>query len=194
MTSAIAKQLEITLQEANKHLTRQANIDSLTQIANRRRFDTYITQEWSRCARERKHLSLIFCDVDYFKAYNDTYGHQAGDNCLYEVAKGIERTVKRPGDLAFRYGGEEFAIVLPHTQSQGAIKVAKEIHEQIKDLQILHVSSEVDNVISISLGVSSIIPDAGSSPHGLISAADNALYDAKLKGRNRVVYKSAECS
>ncbi|HEY9767490.1 MAG TPA: diguanylate cyclase [Coleofasciculaceae cyanobacterium] len=190
------KQTEITLQKANQRLTYQANIDSLTQIANRRRFDEYITQEWSRCAREREYLSLILCDVDYFKAYNDTYGHQAGDNCLHEVAKGIERAVKRPADVAFRYGGEEFAIILPHTEGKGAIKVAEDIHQQIQDLQIPHVSSDVSSVVSLSLGVSSIIPasDTRTSPHTLISAADDALYDAKLKGRNRVIYKLVEFS
>ena len=186
------KQIEITLKKANLRLTYQANIDSLTQIANRRRFDEYITQEWSRCAREREYLSLVLCDVDYFKAYNDTYGHQAGDNCLYEVAQGIERAVKRPADVAFRYGGEEFAIVLPYTEGQGAIKVAEEIHQQIKDLRILHNASEISNIVSLSLGVSSIIPDTRSSPHTLIAAADAALYDSKLKGRNRVIYKSVE--
>ncbi|MGF1590040.1 MAG: diguanylate cyclase domain-containing protein [Pleurocapsa sp.] len=190
------KQTEITLQKANQRLTYQANIDSLTQIANRRRFDEYITQEWSRCARDKEYLSLILCDVDYFKAYNDTYGHQAGDNCLYEVAKGIERAVKRPADVAFRYGGEEFAIILPHTEAQGAIKVAEDIHQQIQDLKIPHVSSEVSNIVSLSLGVSSIIPtpDTRTSPHTLISTADDALYEAKLKGRNRVIYRLVEFS
>ncbi|MBE9048695.1 diguanylate cyclase [Pleurocapsales cyanobacterium LEGE 10410] len=188
------KQIEITLKNTNNLLAYQANIDSLTQISNRRRFDEYISQEWSRCAREQEYLSLILCDVDYFKAYNDTYGHQAGDDCLYEVAKAIERAVKRPADLAFRYGGEEFAVILPHTESQGAMKVAADIHQQIQDLQILHVSSEVDNIVSISLGVSSLIPDAASSPHALISAADNALYDAKIQGRNRIIYKSSDLS
>lgn len=186
------KQIENTLKKANLRLTYQANIDSLTQIANRRRFDEYITQEWSRCAREQEYLSLILCDVDYFKAYNDTYGHQAGDNCLYEVAQGIQRAVKRPADIAFRYGGEEFAIVLPHTEGQGAIKVAEAIHRQIRDLQITHSASGISNLVSISLGVSSIIPDTRSSPHILIAAADAALYDSKLKGRNRVIYKSVE--
>ncbi len=186
------KQIEITLKKANLRLTYQANIDSLTQIANRRRFDEYITQEWSRCAREREYLSLILCDVDYFKAYNDTYGHQAGDTCLYEVAQGIERAVKRPADVAFRYGGEEFAIILPYTEGQGAIRVAEEIHEQIKKLKIPHNSSEIERMVTLSLGVSSIIPDTRSSPHTLIAAADAALYDAKLKGRNRVIYKSVE--
>lgn len=186
------KQIENTLKKTNLRLTYQANIDSLTQIANRRRFDEYITQEWSRCAREREYLSLILGDVDYFKAYNDSYGHQAGDNCLYEVAQGIQRALKRPADVAFRYGGEEFAIVLPYTEGQGAIKVAEEIHRQIKDLQIPHSASEIGNFVSMSLGVSSMIPDTRSSPHTLIAAADAALYDSKLKGRNRVIYKSVE--
>ncbi|MEL6786705.1 MAG: diguanylate cyclase [Cyanobacteria bacterium J06607_15] len=186
------KQIETTLKKANLRLTYQANIDSLTQIANRRRFDEYITQEWSRCAREREYLSLLLCDVDYFKAYNDTYGHQAGDSCLYEVAKGIERAVKRPADVAFRYGGEEFAVILPHTEGQGAIRVAEEIHEQIQQLRIPHSSSQVSEYVTLSVGISSIIPDTRTSPHNLISAADNALYDAKLKGRNRVIYRSVE--
>ncbi|MEO1799473.1 MAG: diguanylate cyclase [Cyanobacteria bacterium J06629_2] len=161
-------------------------------MANRRRFDEYITQEWSRCAREREYLSLLLCDVDYFKAYNDTYGHQAGDSCLYEVAKGIERAVKRPADVAFRYGGEEFAVILPHTEGQGAIRVAEEIHEQIQQLRIPHSSSQVSEYVTLSVGISSIIPDTRTSPHNLISAADSALYDAKLKGRNRVIYRSVE--
>ncbi|MEY2856534.1 MAG: hypothetical protein RLZZ74_843 [Cyanobacteriota bacterium] len=186
------KQIETTLKKANLRLTYQANIDSLTQIANRRRFDEYITQEWSRCAREKEHLSLLLCDVDYFKVYNDTYGHQAGDSCLYEVAKGIERAVKRPADIAFRYGGEEFAVILPHTDGQGAIKVAEEIHQQILELKLSHIASKISDIVTLSIGVSSIIPDTRTSPHQLISAADSALYDAKFKGRNRVIFRSVE--
>ena len=186
------KQIEITLKKANLRLTHQANVDSLTQIANRRRFDEYINQEWLRCTRERESISLILCDVDYFKAYNDTYGHQAGDNCLCEVAKAIQQAVKRPADVAFRYGGEEFAVILPYTEAKGAIAVAEDVHRQIKDLQIPHVSSKVGNTISLSSGVSSIIPDSKTSPNNLISAADGALYDAKTKGRNRIIYKPAK--
>ena len=186
------KQIEITLKKANLRLTYQANIDSLTQIANRRRFDEYIAQEWSRCARERQYLSLILCDVDYFKTYNDTYGHQAGDNCLYEVAQGIDRAVKRPADVAFRYGGEEFAVILPYTEGQGAIRVAETIHQHIKDLQLPHSGSEIGNIVTISIGVSSLIPDIRSSPHTLIAAADAALYNSKIKGRDRIIYKSVE--
>ena len=186
------KQIETSLKKDNLRLSYQANIDSLTQIANRRRFDEYITQEWSRCARERECLSLLLCDVDYFKAYNDTYGHQAGDSCLYEVAKAIERAVKRPADVAFRYGGEEFAVILPHTEGKGAIKVAQEIHEQVQQLEMEHSSSKIDKYITLSIGVSSIIPDTQILPHNLISAADSALYDAKLEGRDRTIYRSVE--
>ena len=183
------KQLELTLIEANSRLLYQANIDSLTQIGNRRRFDECIAREWSRCAREKEYLSLILCDVDFFKAYNDTYGHQAGDRCLYSVAKAIAIAVERPADEVFRYGGEEFAIVLPNTEPQGAIQVAEEIRDSVKCLQILHTSSKIDDIVSLSLGVSSIIPDIRSSAYALISTADNALYNAKLKGRNCVVYQ-----
>jgi two-component system, cell cycle response regulator len=186
------KQIETTLKNANLRLTYEANIDSLTQIANRRRFDEYITQEWSRCDREREHLSVLLCDVDYFKAYNDTYGHQAGDSCLYEVAKGIERAVKRPADIAFRYGGEEFAVILPHTNGEGAIKVAEEIQEQIQNLNLIHATSKIGNTVTLSVGVASIVPNTQTSSHNLISTADSALYDAKIQGRNRIIYRSVE--
>ena len=188
------KQAESTLKKDNLRLAYQVNIDSLTQIANRRRFDQYIAQEWSRCARERQELSLLLCDVDYFKFYNDTYGHQAGDSCLHQVAKGIERAVKRPADVAFRYGGEEFAAILPHTEGKGAIKVAEEIQQQIRQLKIEHSSSKISQHITLSIGVSGIIPNSQSLPENLISAADRALYDAKLKGRDRIIYLPVESS
>ncbi len=188
------KQIEIALKQANHKLKYQANVDSLTQIANRRRFDEYFTQEWSRCIREQAYLAIILCDVDYFKAYNDTYGHQVGDKCLYEVAQGINSAVKRPADLVFRYGGEEFAIVLPYTDKQGALIVAEEIRQQIKQLKIPHESSRMSNIVSLSLGVSSMIPSIYTSPHTLVSSADLALYDAKDRGRDRVVYRDVELS
>lgn len=186
------KQIEIALKQANQKLKYQANIDSLTQIANRRRFDEYIAQEWSRCIREKAYLALILCDVDYFKAYNDTYGHQVGDRCLYEVAQGIDRAVKRPADLVFRYGGEEFAVVLPYTDAHGAIKVAEDIRQQIKRLNIPHKSSHVSDMVSLSLGVSCMAPNINTSPHILVSSADMALYDAKYRGRDRIIYRDAE--
>ncbi len=184
------KQMEITLREVNEELERQANIDSLTQVSNRRRFDEYLTQEWSRCTREKEYLSLIFCDVDYFKLYNDAYGHQAGDRCLFEVAQGMELIIKRPADVVFRYGGEEFAVILPFTEGEGALKVAQEIKQAISQLKIPHHISEVSEYVTLSLGVSSIIPVANISPKALIETADQALYEAKHRGRNQVVYKS----
>ncbi|MGF1541364.1 MAG: diguanylate cyclase domain-containing protein [Pleurocapsa sp.] len=184
------KQIEIALKKANLKLKYQANVDSLTQVANRRRFDEYITQEWSRCAREGEYLSLILCDVDYFKPYNDTYGHQAGDDCLYKIAQGIEKAVKRPADIVFRYGGEEFAIILPYTDAKGAVEVAENIRNQIKAMEIIHQSSQISDIITLSMGVASMIPDTKTSPHTLVSTADRALYYAKTQGRDRVVYKS----
>ncbi|MGK7892264.1 MAG: diguanylate cyclase [Xenococcus sp. (in: cyanobacteria)] len=186
------KQIEIALKEANLELQRQANIDSLTQVANRRRFDEYLSQEWSRCAREKQSLSLIICDVDYFKFYNDAYGHQAGDQCLYQVAQGMAKAIKRPADVVFRYGGEEFAMILPITQGNGALKVAQDVRERIVNLQIPHDLSQVNQYVTLSLGVSSIVPHAESSPEALIAAADRALYEAKARGRNRVEYRALE--
>jgi diguanylate cyclase (GGDEF)-like protein len=186
------KQMELALQEANQELHLQANLDSLTQIANRRRFDEYLTQEWARCAREQKPLSLILCDVDFFKAYNDNYGHQAGDLCLAKVAQSMNLVIKRPSDLLVRYGGEEFAVVLPHTKSEGALKVAEDIRSIIKQQQIPHAFSGISQHITLSLGVAAIIPSPNFSAESLIAAADRALYEAKQLGRDRVVGKTIE--
>ncbi|HHP7231236.1 MAG TPA: diguanylate cyclase domain-containing protein [Xenococcaceae cyanobacterium] len=186
------KQMEIHLQKANNELQYQANIDSLTQVANRRRFDEYIAQEWARCAREQQYLSVILCDVDYFKFYNDAYGHQAGDECLFQVAQGMNLAVKRPADVVFRYGGEEFAVILPFTQGDGALKVAEDIREEIQKLKITHDLSQVSHHVTLSLGVSSIIPNSKFSVDYLIAAADRALYEAKSLGRDRVAYKAIE--
>jgi diguanylate cyclase (GGDEF)-like protein len=174
----------IALQSANEELHRLANLDGLTEVANRRRFDEYLEREWLRCAREQQYLSLIMCDIDYFKPYNDFYGHQAGDICLKTVAKTIESSLKRPTDLIARYGGEEFAIVLPNTPIQGAIQITEEIQQQIALLQILHEKSEVSSQITLSLGISSQIPGHDASFTSLISKSDQALYNAKRKGRN----------
>ncbi len=188
------KTMEIELKKANQKLMYQANVDSLTRISNRRRFDESIEREWGRCAREREYLGLILCDVDYFKAYNDSYGHQQGDDCLYKVAQGIKNAIKRPADIVFRYGGEEFAIILPSTEGEGAIKVAEDIRQQIAHLQIPHQSSHISNYVSMSLGVSSVIPEVDVSFDVLIEAADIALYEAKSKGRDRTIYRMANMS
>jgi diguanylate cyclase (GGDEF)-like protein len=186
------KQMELALKQANQELEHQANIDSLTQIANRRFFDKYILQEWARCGRQNQYLSLILGDVDYFKAYNDAYGHQTGDKCLLQVAQAMNSVIKRPADLVFRYGGEEFAIVLPATNREGALRVAEEIKQKIKQLKITHHFSSVGDYVTISLGTASRVPNAESAPEALIAAADRALYKAKAQGRDRVVAASIE--
>lgn len=175
--------------QMEEKLKQLANVDGLTQVANRRKFDEYLANEWRRCMREKHHLSLILCDVDSFKNYNDTYGHQAGDDCLVKVAKVIQETVKRPADLVARYGGEEFAIILPNTRATGAMIVAETIGKQILDLQIYHVNSPVSQYVTVSLGVSSIIPTVKFSPELLVAAADRALYQAKSAGRNRALFQ-----
>ncbi len=175
----------LTLLAVNQELQRLANLDGLTGVANRRRFDEYLLQQWNCLARERRDLSLILCDIDYFKGYNDYYGHQAGDTCLIEVAKAIKNTLKRPADLITRYGGEEFAVVLPNTHPDGAHQVAELIRENVKCLKIAHEGSQISQYITLSLGVSSQIPIAGMSMERLIADADKALYISKKEGRDQ---------
>jgi two-component system cell cycle response regulator len=175
--------------EMEAQLKRLASVDGLTQVANRRIFDEFLDSEWRRCQREKHSLSLILCDVDSFKLYNDNYGHQAGDDCLVKVAQGIRHSVKRPGDLVARYGGEEFAVILPNTHSAGAMAVAEVIRAQVRGLQIPHQKSQVCGYVTVSLGVSTIIPSVKLSPQLLIAAADKALYQAKSQGRDRAVFE-----
>ncbi len=174
------------LKEANQELKRFVNIDGLTQVANRRRFDEYFQHTWKQLLREQQPLSLILCDVDCFKFYNDTYGHQAGDDALKQIAQVMVSVVKRPSDLVTRYGGEEFTIILPQTNLEGAIQVAEKIRQQVKQLQISHDTSTVTNVVTLSLGVSCCVPSQKLSTEILINKADRALYQSKAQGRDRV--------
>jgi diguanylate cyclase (GGDEF)-like protein len=176
------------LQAANLQLQRLATLDGLTQVANRRRFDEYLDQEWRRLKRDRIPLSLIMCDIDCFKAYNDTYGHQAGDACLIAVANAIATALKRPADLVARYGGEEFAAILPNTTGSGAFKVAQTIRAAVQALKIVHASSLVSEYVTLSLGVACTVPDRDTLPETLLKAADEALYQAKASGRDASVY------
>ena len=186
------KQIEAALFQTNQKLQRLTILDGLTGVANRRRFDQYLTQEWRRMAREKVPLSLILCDVDYFKLYNDTYGHQAGDDCLKQVAQAISRSIKRPADLVARYGGEEFAVILPNTDEDGAICLAEMIREAVKALQIPHRASEVSNRVTLSLGVATVVPLPKTKPSKLIAIADQRLYLAKKQGRDCVIAQEQE--
>jgi diguanylate cyclase (GGDEF)-like protein len=168
--------------------TRLASYDGLTQIANRRRFDEYLEQQWKQMARERSPLAILLCDIDHFKQYNDTYGHLAGDECLRQVAQTLSATLKRPGDLAARFGGEEFAVILPHTALDGALRVAEYLQAAIDRLHISHTQSSVAADLTVSIGVASTVPMAQDAPHTLLDMADNALYLAKQQGRNQIVY------
>lgn len=189
-------QIQRQLEAANRELQRLVTIDGLTQVANRRRFEEYFFQEWQRMAREQMPISLILCDVDFFKFYNDTYGHQAGDRCLQEVAIAIKNTVKRPADLVARYGGEEFAVILPKTDMEGAILIAETICSVVRKLAFPHMNSQVSSYVTISAGVATKIPQPGSDLQAIIAMADQALYQAKTAGRDRVKFmplSSAEC-
>lgn len=163
-----------------------ATMDGLTGLSNRRIFDQRILEAWQICQREKQALSLILCDVDYFKQYNDYYGHQAGDNCLKKIAQSLNKVTKRPADLVARYGGEEFAIILPNTHNHGAVKVGKNIIAAIEKLQLPHVTSRVSNHITLSLGIATVTPSQTSKPTNLIRQADEKLYEAKETGRNRL--------
>ena len=178
----------VALEEANQELQKLARLDSLTQIANRRSFDETLDLQWRILRREQLPLSLILCDIDYFKLYNDTYGHPAGDECLRQVALAMNRASKRPADLVARYGGEEFAVIMPNTSPDGAWHVAVEIQQEIQQLQMPHCGSP-SHYLTLSIGISSVIPNQTCYPETLIHSADEALYEAKEQGRNRIIIK-----
>jgi diguanylate cyclase (GGDEF)-like protein len=183
------KQLEMSrdLEAANGELEKLSRQDGLTGIANRRSFDSYLATEVRRGVRERQPLSLILSDVDHFKAFNDCYGHQAGDDCLRRVAEALTSAGRRPADFAARYGGEEFAMVLPGTVLEGAVEVAQAVSRAIDGLAIPHARSAVDPKVTLSQGIVSLIPEKEISSEDLIQRADQALYLAKQQGRNRYV-------
>jgi diguanylate cyclase (GGDEF)-like protein/PAS domain S-box-containing protein len=186
------KQVELALQKANQELQRLAALDDLTQIANRRRFDERLAEEWRRARRNGTPLAVIICDIDFFKAYNDTYGHIKGDEALHAVAQAINGVLKRPMDLVARYGGEEFAMVLPSTDLHGALRVATEVREAIGALGIEHRASSICPTISLSYGVTALVPRDGLASRLLVERADLALYQAKTRGRNCIVEMAAE--
>ena len=172
--------------DVEEHLSNLAIHDGLTGIYNRRYFDETLAREWKRTMREKAPLSLIMLDIDYFKKYNDTYGHQAGDECLRQVATTISGALRRPADMAARYGGEEFVVVLPNFKLENSAKFGETIRAKIEALKMEHKQSDANPFITVSLGIASVVPSSISSYEELVGAADKALYSAKNKGRNRV--------
>jgi len=177
---------QLTMKRQADMLRTIALVDGLTGVANRRKFDEELHADYLQCARDQQPLSLLMMDVDYFKKFNDSYGHQAGDECLHKIAQTIKLTLNRPYDLVARYGGEEFVCLLPATDAKGAALIAQHIQQHVHDLQIEHSTSTVDKHITLSIGVATITPINASNPMQLISAADQQLYAAKERGRNQI--------
>ncbi len=176
----------IELKRSRDMLARLAHIDGLTGLANRRRFDEQLDLELRRLRRLNEPLSLVMMDVDHFKKFNDAYGHQAGDDCLRQVATALATALHRPADLAARYGGEEFAAILPGTDAEGAVRVAEAIRAGVAALGIPHAASSTAAHVTVSLGIATAYPAAGISGREIIELADSQLYRAKTEGRNRV--------
>lgn len=176
----------IRLSRAYAIIQRQAIFDALTGIPNRQSFSEHIVKEFNRSSRTKESLAVIMCDIDHFKAYNDTYGHSSGDNCLKQVAQTINNSLVRPGDFCARYGGEEFVIILADTSHKGAIHVAERIRFNIIKLKIAHEKSLPLQLVTLSLGIATSSDQPSGSYEDLLKNADTALYEAKRKGRNRV--------
>ena len=187
------KQAQAQLQQANEQLEQLAKTDPLTHLPNRRQFDRRLEQAWQNMHREQQSLTAIMVDVDYFKRYNDCYGHPEGDDCLIQLAQALQRAVRRATDFVARYGGEEFVLLLPYTDSFGAIKVAEQIQAEISRLQIPHETSEVSDRITTSIGIAATVPPINATPVDLIDWADQALYWAKEEGRNRYALFKRSC-
>lgn len=180
----------INLKRKSDMLEHMLAIDSLTEIPNRRHFDNIFVSEWNRAKRLGTSISLIILDIDYFKKFNDNYGHPAGDECLKLVAQTLKQCIRRSGEIVARYGGEEFAAILPGVGQKDAQNLAEELRNHIESLKILHASSDVADCITISSGVATTSPKDGLEPAEFINAADKMLYEAKSQGRNQVKGKT----
>ncbi len=187
LTEEALEETRRRLEEANRTLQRLSATDGLTGIANRRHLDERLEQEWRRAMRDALPVAFVMADVDDFKAFNDRYGHQDGDDCLIRVAEAVATHAGRPAELAARYGGEEFALLLPGVDLQAAKNLAERLRDAVETLGIPHASSRAGSRVTLSLGVACLIPGRGSSPSALIAEADRALFAAKAGGRNRVV-------
>lgn len=180
------QQLLVELEEKNQKLERLSYMDGLTGISNRRYFDMVLEKEWRRAARERLPISIAMIDIDYFKFYNDTYGHQAGDDCLKQVALALKDALFRPGDFIARYGGEEFVAVMSNISISGAKSVAERMQNNIKRLAIPHETSLISEHVTVSMGVACMVPDKDADTAELVQMADANLYRAKETGRNKI--------
>jgi diguanylate cyclase (GGDEF)-like protein len=180
-------ELSAELAAANRRLETLSHQDGLTGIANRRAFDFLIARQFAEAMRRREPLSVVLCDVDDFKAYNDHYGHLAGDECLRQLAAALQRSCKRGTDVAARYGGEEFALVLPDTPQEGALRVFETVQRELAALAIRHEHSPTAAVVTLSAGIATYSAGRDRTPQDLIARADEALYRAKQLGRNRSV-------
>ncbi|MDQ2138938.1 diguanylate cyclase [Alcaligenaceae bacterium B3P038] len=175
------------LLEMNLELRRLSNLDGLTGLANRRYFDEYLGAEWQRALREQRDIALMMVDVDHFKRYNDTYGHVAGDGALQQVAQALQGTADRSTDLAARYGGEEFSLVMPNTSLGGARLIGEKLRRAVAALAVEHKASTTGDILSVSIGAATMVPQHGMTFTALVDAADRNLYAAKHQGRNQVV-------
>jgi diguanylate cyclase (GGDEF)-like protein len=173
------------LETENQRLVRLATLDGLTQIPNRRRFDEHLETMWRQMVRQEDWISVVIGDVDFFKAYNDTYGHLAGDRCLQHIAEALSRCCYRPLDLVARYGGEEFSIILPQTNLVGALSLTERLRSAIDGLKIPHGGSQIEPVVTMSFGVAAALPNANMWADSLLAATDEALYKAKSLGRHQ---------
>jgi len=181
--------VEKALQKANHELERLSKIDGLTHAANRRFFDEWLAKMWAIHAANQAPLGLIICDVDFFKLYNDTYGHQQGDECLKAVVAAIRQDLHHHDDLVARYGGEEFAVVVPRVAGKNIVFLAEKMRSHVEGLRIVHERSTVGAFVTVSFGAATVVPSLDADPSLLIKAADEALYEAKARGRNMVVCK-----
>jgi diguanylate cyclase (GGDEF)-like protein len=170
---------------ANIALT-PGRLTTACRIGNRRRFERFLNDEWHRAIRFKTEISLILIDIDHFKRYNDTYGHQAGDECLQRVAEAFAETIKRPTDLVARFGGEEFALILGGTDAAGALTIAEHAVANVNDLRVSHSDSETSQFLTVSVGIATMFAKFDNAEADLIKAADEALYNAKAIGRNRI--------
>lgn len=175
------------LEEVNLELEKLSATDPLTGLANRRSFNEFIHREWLREQRSQRPFSVVMIDIDYFKKYNDYYGHLAGDACLQKVAIALQATITRASDFWARFGGEEFVAVLPNIDREGAQEIAAMLLKSVEQLDIPHAESSVADHVTISVGIASVIPNHGTTPENVIAMADEALYKAKDSGRNQSV-------